>query len=203
VQQADSVVLVDLPVDDLQERMRQGKIYPPAQAARALDNFFRSDLLGRLRELALLQTASYSGDRAGAGDSEARAEVRLAVALPFDPAAARPLILRASRLAGRMNSRWFAVYVRRASEHPGRISAAEHRQFLENVELPISLGATVVTRESQDVVSTLIDFVRAERITLLVLARTRRSRIRRLFSSSVIERLLERGRGFDVVVADV
>lgn len=203
VRQADSVVLVDLPVEDLQERLRQGKIYPPEQAARALDNFFRSDLLARLRELALLQTATYSGERVVAAEAEATAEVRLAVALPFEPAVARPLILRASRLAGRMNSRWFAIYVRQEREHPARISAAEHRQLMENVELAIALGATVVTREAQDVVATLLEFVRAERITLLVLARPGQSRLRRFFSRGVVEGLLARGRGFDVVVVDV
>ena len=64
VREADSVVLVDLPVAELQERLRQGKIYPPEQAKRALENFFRTELLVRLRELALLQTATFSGRRA-------------------------------------------------------------------------------------------------------------------------------------------
>src|ERR1051326_4117659 len=74
VREADSVVLVDLPVAELQERLRHGKIYPPEQAARALENFFRTELLVRLRELALLQTATFSGrgapavGRGGAGE---------------------------------------------------------------------------------------------------------------------------------------
>src|SRR5205814_9900004 len=92
IRQAESVVIVDLPVPELQERLRQGKIYPPDQAQRALQNFFRTELLVKLRELALLQTADYSGREAPI--AEATGATRIAVALPFDPTAARALILR-------------------------------------------------------------------------------------------------------------
>src|SRR4029077_3177383 len=85
VREATSVILVDLPVPELQERLRQGKIYPPAQAQRALENFFRTELLVKLRELALLQTADYSGREFVAAD-DGSATPRIAVALPFDPA---------------------------------------------------------------------------------------------------------------------
>lgn len=194
VREADSVVLVDLPVAELQERLRQGKVYPPEQATRALQNFFRTDLLAYLRELALLQTATFSGTRA---------ELRLAVAVPFEPEIARPLVLRASRLAGRMNTRWYAVYVRQRRAHPENISAVQHRKLSENVQLAISLGATVVTRESEDVVGALLEFVASEGITMLVVGRpTRRGFVSRIVPSTV-HRLLERGRGFDIVIIDV
>ena len=106
VRGANSVVIVDLPVAELQERLRQGKIYPPEQARRALENFFRAEMLVKLRELALLETADYSGRDSATLDDSTSAP-RIAVALPFDPLLARSLILRASRLAGRMNTRWF------------------------------------------------------------------------------------------------
>ena len=126
IREADSVVLVDLPVAELQERLKQGKIYPPEQASRALENFFRTELLVRLRELALLQTATFSG-RGATVVVQGSAEVRLAVAVPFEPEIAKPLVLKASRLAGRMNTRWYAVYVRQRRTHPENISAEQHR----------------------------------------------------------------------------
>lgn len=195
VREADSVILVDLPVAELQERLRQGKIYPPEQAARALENFFRTELLVRLRELALLQTATFSG--------RASAEVRLAVAVPFEPEIARPLVLRASRLAGRMNTRWYAVYVRQRRAHIENITAEQHRKLSENVQLAISLGATVVTRESEDVIGALLDFARSEGITMLVVGRPTRSGVVSRIVPSTVHRLLERGRGFDIVIVDV
>jgi two-component system sensor histidine kinase KdpD len=202
IRDADSVVLVDIPVPELQERLREGKIYPPEQAARALENFFRSELLVRLRELALLQTATYSGVAGPVAEREPTAEVRLAVAVPFDPAIARPLILRASRLAGRMNTRWYAVYVRQRRAHPENISAEDHRKLSENVQLAISLGATVITRESEDVTGAILDFVRSERITVVVMGRPTRSPLMRRLVPSTVDRLLDRGGGFDIVLID-
>jgi two-component system sensor histidine kinase KdpD len=196
IREADTVVLVDIPVSELQERLRQGKIYPPEQAKRALDNFFRAGMLTRLRELALLQTATFTGG------SDASAEVRLAVAVPFDPAIARPLVLKASRLAGRMNTRWFAVYVRQQREHPRNITAEEHRKLSENVQLAISLGATVVTREAEDVAGALCEFANETRINLLVVGKPTRPGFFNRFAPSIVHKLLDRGRGFDLVIID-
>jgi two-component system, OmpR family, sensor histidine kinase KdpD len=195
VRDADSVVLVDLPVAELRERLKQGKIYPPDVAHRALENFFREEFLVRLRELALLQTADLTG-RAGA-------ELRLAVALPFEPEIARPLVLRGSRLAGRMNTRWYAVYVRQRRAHPENISAEQHRKLSENVQLAISLGATVITRESEDVAGALLEFVRSEGITMLVVGRPTRGGLVSRVMPSTVHKLLERGKGFDIVIVDV
>ncbi|HEX3069812.1 MAG TPA: universal stress protein [Thermoanaerobaculia bacterium] len=200
VREADSVILVDLPVAELQERLRQGKIYPPDQATRALDNFFRTELLVRLRELALLQTATFSGAPVVV---QGAAEVRLAVALPFEPVIAKSLVLRASRLAGRMNTRWYAVYVRQRRAHPENISAEQHRKLSDNVQLAISLGATVVTRESEDVAGALLEFAKSEGITMLVVGRPTRSGLVSRVVPSTVHRLLERGRGFDIVIVDV
>jgi len=200
VREADSVILVDLPVAELQERLRQGKIYPPEQATRALDNFFRTELLVRLRELALLQTATFSGAPVVV---QGAAELRLAVALPFEPLIAKSLVLRASRLAGRMNTRWYAVYVRQRRAHPENISAEQHRKLSDNVQLAISLGATVVTRESEDVAGALLDFAKSEGITMFVVGRPTRSGLVSRVVPSTVHRLLERGRGFDIVIVDV
>jgi len=200
VREADSVVLVDIPVSELQERLRLGKIYPPEQAARALDHFFRAEMLDRLRELALLQTATLTGRNGVASDRST--DVRLAVAVPFDPEIARPLVLRASRLAGRMNTRWFALYVRQRRSHPENLDAEQHRKLSENVQLALSLGATVITRESEDIAGAILDFVQSERITVLVVGKpTRPSLVGRILPS-IVHKLLTRGRGFDLVVID-
>lgn len=200
IQHAHAVILVDLPVVELQDRLRQGKIYPPDQAARALEHFFRTELLVRLRELALLQTATYSGAPVVV---QGGAEVRLAVAVPFEPEIAQPLVLRASRLAGRMNTRWYAVYVRQRRSHPENITAEQHRKLSENVQLAISLGATVVTRQSEDVAGALLDFVKTERISMLVVGRPARNGLISRVLPGTVHKLLDAGRGFDLVVVDI
>lgn len=196
IRQASSVILVDLPVPELQERLRQGKIYPPEQARRALENFFRSELLVKLRELALLQTADYSGQ-----EPASAATPRLAVALPFDPAIARALILRGSRIAGRMNTRWFAIYVRRRRDGAEHMTAQQHRLLTENVQLAMSLGASVVIREAEDVVQTIVDIIREEGVSLLVVGRPSRHGLLGRMSPGIVQRLQER-KGFDLLIAD-
>lgn len=201
IREASSVILVDLPVPELQERLRQGKIYPPEQAKRALENFFRAELLVKLRELALLQTADYSGQESVVVDDAARA-ARIAVALPFDAAVARTLILRGSRLAGRMNTRWLAVYVRRRRDHAEHMSAEQHRLLTENVQLAMSLGASIVIRESEDVVAALLDVVRQSNIRLLVVGRSARAALLNRVSPGIVQRLQE-AKGFDLLIADL
>lgn len=203
IREANSVVLVDVPVPELQERLRQGKIYPPEQAKRALENFFRTELLVRLRELALLQTADYSGRDLPIDVSSAAAESRIAVAVPFDPTVAKPLILRASRLAGRMNTKWFALYVRRERDHPERMSATQHRLLTENVQLAMSLGASVVFKESEDVIGTICDFLRSEKIGLLVVGQPTRRGLAARLSPGIVNLILERMSGFDILVVEV
>ena len=193
VREAANVVLVDLPVPELLERLKQGKIYPPEQARRALDNFFRSELLVKLRELALLQTADYSGQVDGVS--------RIAVALPFDPVVARALILRGSRLAGRMNTRWFALDIRRRRDHAENMTAEQHRLLTENVQLAMSLGASVVIRESEDIVGTILDVIRDEKISLLVVGRPSRRGVIGRISPGIVHQLQE-AKGFDLLIAD-
>lgn len=205
VRRADSVVLIDIPVPELQERLRQGKIYPPDQAKLALQNFFRAELLVRLRELALLQTAELPGRTTTgiAAEEEKEPRARVAVAIPFEPDLARALILRASRVAGRMNTGWFVLYVRQRKEHPQNVSAQEHRRLSENVQLAMSLGATVVTRESEDVVGTILDFLMSEHISLLLVGRptVHKGLIRRVVPST-LDRLIDRASGVDIFVVD-
>ncbi len=154
IRDADAIVNVDLPGPELRDRLRQGKIYPPAQAEAALENFFREDNLRALRELALRETAEnvdHGPTETGGSLPGIAPAIRVAVALPLDPVAARVLIRRGSRMAGRMNTRWYALYVRRKRDRPENLSASRHRELTENIQLAMTLGATIVYRESEDV----------------------------------------------------
>ncbi len=204
IREADTVINVDLPVSELRERISQGKVYAPERAEHALNNFFREEILTRLRELALLQTAEHTeresfehemGEAAGAF-------ARVAVALPFDPAVARQLILKGSRVAGRMNTRWFGIYVRRRRDQPENMTAEEHRLLTENVELAMSLGANIVFRRSEDVAGSLLEFVREQRIGLLVVGRASRSAWIDRIAPGIVSRLQRAAGGFDLLVAD-
>lgn len=202
IREADSVIVIDLPIRELRERMRAGKIYPGEQAQRALDHFFQEKTLLRLRELALLQTADYVDTETGGPQVDDSGAIKIAVAIPFDPIIARALLLRASRIAGRMNTRWYALYVRRARDHPERMSSQQHRQLADNVQLAMSLGASVISRESEDVVAAILDFIAREDISLLVVGKpTRRGFIGRL-APGIVQRLLESESQCDILVVE-
>ncbi|KAA0256015.1 MAG: histidine kinase [Acidobacteria bacterium] len=205
VRDADALVVVDLPVEELRERIRDGKVYAAEKAEQALANFFTEEKLTRLRELTLFQTADHieAETQESAAAESAAPQARVAAAIPLDPDVGRRLILRASRVAGRMNTRWFAVHVRRSRERPERLSAREHRQLTENVQLAMTLGATVVFRESDDVVGTLLRFAEEENVgVLLVGAPSRRGALARV-APGIVARLVDRADGLDVLVTDV
>ena len=206
IREADAVVNVDLPVPELRDRLKQGKVYPAAQALVALENFFREENLKSLRELALRETAENvdHGPTGTSGSFPAIAPpIRVAVALPLDPVIARSLIRRGSRMAGRMNTRWYALYVRRKRDRPENLSAARHRELTENIQLAMTLGATVVYRESEDVAAAILDFVREERVGVLVVGRPSRKGLKGRLAPGIVQRVLENADGIDVMVADI
>ncbi len=126
---------------------------------------------------------------------------RVAVAMPLDPETGRRLILRGSRVAGRMNTRWFALHVRRARERPERLSARQHRALTENVELAMTLGATVVVREAEDVAAEVLRFVKDENVGIVIVGTPSRRGLAARLLPGTVDRILARAEGFDLLVA--
>lgn len=207
VAQADQVVNVDLSAEDLRQRLRDGKIYKPEKIESALANFFTDENLSSLRELALREVAS-SVDRAREGSSRRvdsasavpKAVDRLMVCLSSDPRLSRLLLRKASRIAGRLNSDWYCVYVQTSAESADRIDATVQRKLVDNLQFAQSLGADVVKLVGDDVAAALARFADERRVSLAVVGQTRRSRWHRLRRGSVVERLIEFRAGLDVLV---
>jgi two-component system sensor histidine kinase KdpD len=171
---ADEVVLVDIPADELLERLKAGKVYVPHQAERAANNFFRKGNLMALRELALRRTA----DRVE-GDVQAyRVEKSiesvwktangLLTCIGPGPGAER-VVRAAARLAGQLNAEWHAVYV----ETPGlqRLPAARREKILGTLSLAKELGATTAVIADADVAMSVIDYARSHNLSKLVIGR--------------------------------
>jgi len=201
LRQADAVVNVDLPSEELRERLRAGKIYPRERIETALENFFTEENLASLRELAMRQIADrLEAERRGT-DKLALAETvgtKAMVAISSNPETTRRLLRRASALAGRLNTNWFAVYVRTPRDGPQRMSARDHRLLSENVTLAMELGARVVWLSAEDVASELLRFAREHGITLAIFGKSRRPPWRRAIGAGPIERFQRLGTGVDV-----
>ena len=202
LRQADAVVNVDLPSEELRQRLMAGKIYPSERINAALENFFREENLASLRELAMRQIADrLEAERRGIekkGEPEA-VGTKVMVAMSSNAETTRLLLRRASSLAGKLNTNWYAVYVRTPKESPQRISAREHRLLSENVTLAMELGAKVVWLAGEDVAAELSRFAREEGVTLVILGKSRRPWWSRLFRRRPIDVLSRTGTGMDVL----
>jgi len=201
LKQADQVVNLDLAVEDLQDRLRSGKIYAPEKIPWALQNFFKDQNLATLRELALREVAE-SLDRAGAakGAPEVKASGRVMVCLASNPPRAKALLSRGSRLAGRLNTDWFVVYVETPEEAPHLIDSEAQRHLLANIEKAKELGAEVVRLKSGDPAQALLDFARTHGIAHVIVGRSVQPWWRQVLRGSILTRLIREGADFDLHV---
>jgi two-component system, OmpR family, sensor histidine kinase KdpD len=208
VQEADQVVTVDLSVDDLMERLKTGKIYAEDKIPWALEHFFKIANLSTLRELSLLEVAESLGRRQPSGPDDLellgrtapRALGRVMVCMASASPRARTLLRKGSRMAGRLNTHWFVVYVETPGEAPTRIDAETQRHLLEHFQKARELGAEVVRLQASDPVAALLDFARSHGVGHLVIGRSQQPWWRNLLGRSVTHRIIEEAAGFDVHV---
>lgn len=203
---ADQVVTVDLAVEDLLERLKAGKIYAGDKIDWALTHFFKDANLATLRELVLREVAESveraatpgtpNGARAGPRLGAARVMVCVASASPR----ARELLRRGSRMAGRLNSDWYMVYVETPGEDPMNIDSTAQRQLHDAVALARELGAEVVKLKAHDPASAVLDFARSHNVSDIVVGRPSASWLSRMRRRDVVRRLLEEAEGFDLHV---
>jgi len=205
VASADQVVNIDLPAEDLLERLQAGKIYPQERVQRAMANFFTQKNLSRLREMTLSETANFLDrkQRQSAGDDAPQQPALGLVAVAIsshgpDPGA---LLRKTARLAAQLNAPWFAVYVRTPQESPTNIDAAVQRGVTETLEIAQKMGGTVIVLKNEDVAQALISFVREYGITHLILGRPGRKQLWRRFAPSLHETLIDELQGVDIVIA--
>lgn len=204
IRRADEVVNVDVSVDTLRTRLRQGKIYGVEKIEQSLNNFFRKGNLSALRELSLRQVAEDQSVKAQ--DYRAREGLEHAV-IPdkvmvcmASRGSAKKLLRSGSRMAGRLASDWYAVYVETAREEPGRIKPEDYAALTENIRFAEELGARVVRLKARNVADALVDFARREGITHVIFGQSARSRWDILLRGSVINRFLHEVRDATVQV---
>jgi len=191
---ADEVINVDVTVEELRHRLREGKIYRPEKVEQALSHFFRKGNLSTLRELALRAVADEVGEKAATyrareGLEPALIPERVMVCMSSNALAPR-VIRTGSRIAGRLGARWYAVYVETPREKPGRIDANDAEALQENIRLAESLGATVVRVRADRPSDGLIAFAQREGVTHVIFGQSARSRLELVWRGSTLDRFL-------------
>jgi two-component system sensor histidine kinase KdpD len=203
LKRADEVVNIDLTVEELRSRLRQGKIYAPEKVEQSLANFFRKGNLSMLRELALRTTAEQVGNRAAEyrrtqGLEQAPMPEKVMVCLSTRPGTER-LLRVGARVAGRLASNWYAVYVTRPDDKGHSDPEAYHR-LEEYQRMARDLGAKVVSLTDRNVSDALIRFAQQENISHVVFGQSVRSRWDILLGGSVLNRFLSEVRDVTVQV---
>jgi two-component system sensor histidine kinase KdpD len=194
LERADEVVNVDVTVEELRNRLRQGNIYKPEKVEQALTNFFRKGNLSMLRELALRAVADEVGEKAASYRTREGLEPALIperVMVCMSSNAAAPRVLRTgARIAGRLGAKWYAVYVETPQERPGKIKADDSDALKQNIQLAESLGATVVRVKAEKPADGLIAFAQREGITHVIFGQSARTRLEVLLKGSTLNRFL-------------
>lgn len=201
--QADSIEVVDIAPEDLIKRLKEGKVYVPDQAAKAVHHFFAPGNLTALRELALRKAAdqvdgqmlSYMQSHAIAGPWPTRDRIMVCIS----PSPLMPRLVRtARRIAERRRAPWIVLYV----ETPihDRLSDAEKTQINRALTLAEEFGAEVVTVAGSNVPAEIIRQARQRNVTEIVVAQSHRSRLVNRLRGTLTDRLVELGDGINIHV---
>jgi two-component system sensor histidine kinase KdpD len=194
LERANEVINVDVTVEELRNRLREGKIYRPEKVEQALTNFFRKGNLSTLRELALRAVADEVGEKAASyrareGLEPALIPERVMVCMSSNALAPR-VIRTGARIAGRLGSKWYAVYVETPREKPDRIKSQDADALQQNIRLAESLGATVVRVRAERPSEGLVAFAQREGITHVIFGQSARSRWELLRHGSTLNTFL-------------
>jgi len=200
-ERADEVELVDLPPDDLLERLREGKVYLPQQAERAIRSFFRKGNLIALRELALRRTAErvdaqmrdYREDQAIR--DVWRAGERVLVCIGPTPLA-EPLIRAGKRLASSLHADWIVAYIE--TPQLQRLAPAARDEVLGYLRLAEELGADTVTLSAPEMSAAILEYAREKNVSKIVFGKPTRTGWRRWLLGSVVDVVVREAHDFDV-----
>jgi two-component system sensor histidine kinase KdpD len=203
IDEASEIEVVDLTPSELLQRLRDGKVYVPDMAARAIEQFFNEGNLYALRELTLRRAAerideqmlAYMQTRAIPGPWAAGENILVSVG--SSPLSER-LVRTARRQADRMGAQWTAIYIETPAHY--RLSKEAKEQLTRTLQLAGKLGATTVTVFGLNIATTVIDYARRHNITRIIIGKTLRPRWQEYVFGSVVDQLIHYSGNIDIYV---
>src|SRR5579862_613504 len=207
IAKADQIVNIDVTVEELRSRLREGKIYPAAQVEQALKNFFKPSNLTSLRELTLREVArglnrqrEEQESRRREGGRRRQVFERVMVGLSSNPEDGKRLLQKAARIAGQLNADWYAVHVETPAESVRKIDTRSFVALLDNINLAGELGAETVWLKAPDPVKAMLDYAREHGVEKIIIGRTHQPLWKRLLRKDVTERFLSEAKELDIEV---
>jgi len=204
VAQAEQIINIDLPAEDLIERLKAGKIYALDRVEQAMGNFFTETNLTRLREITFSEVANFLDRRQRLlkPDSNKPSSMsKVMVAISSQGPHPETLLRKTARLANQLNAEWYVVYVRTDKEAPNKILAETHCRLTDTLEIAQKMGGTVLILKSNDIVAALTSFTREYGITQVVMGKSNPRKGWRRFSPSFVDRLSVNLPGVDIILS--
>ncbi|MCK9279660.1 MAG: hypothetical protein M0P71_03480 [Melioribacteraceae bacterium] len=173
IHDADEVVNVDLTIEELIKRLKEGRIYEHSNVSLALKHFFQTEKLLQLRDLTLKEVSRQVERkmvREISLDSRNKIDT-IVTALSSNYKTGRKLIRKSSRLAEIYNSKWFVIYVQTSKESMDKIETTLQRMLLNNFKLAAELGAQVVELSNDSVAKAIVDFAKVKEAVLIIIGK--------------------------------
>jgi two-component system sensor histidine kinase KdpD len=189
---ADEVVNIDLTSEDLISRLKEGKIYTQDKIQTALTNFFKSDQILQLRELALKEVASQVVRKVEneVPKNLALKHEKLLACISSNDKTAKIVIRKAARLASYYNGSWYVLYVETPKESPNKIALDKQRHLINNFKLATQLGAEVIKIESSNITDAMLKIVDQKSITTVCIGKPHFNLFKVILSTTIFRRLL-------------
>jgi two-component system sensor histidine kinase KdpD len=189
---ADEVVNIDLTSEDLIDRLKEGKIYSEDKIQTALSNFFKSDQILQLRELALKEVASQVVRKVEneVPKTQALRHEKLLACISSNDRTAKIVIRKTARLASYYNSDWYVLYVQLPKESSDKIALDKQRHLINNFKLATQLGAEVIKIESNNITDTMLKVVEQKQITTVCIGKPHFNLFKVILSTTIFNRLL-------------
>jgi two-component system, OmpR family, sensor histidine kinase KdpD len=194
LRQADEVVNIDLTADELITRLKEGKIYTPDKIDIAMKNFFQSERILQLRELALKEVATQV-ERKIQTELPRNAHLRteqFMACITSNHQIAGKVIRKTARLASYYNSKWVVLYVQTPKEDGNRIGLAAQRHLINNFKLATELGAEVIRTKNSKIAKGIIEMVEKNEITTICIGKPHLNLFNVIMNTAVFNQLLNK-----------
>ena len=191
---ADEVVNIDLTADELILRLKEGKIYQAEKIETALNNFFKSDHILQLRELALKEVASQVERKVENEVTKTNSikHERFLACISSNEKTAKNVIRKTARLANYYHGKWYVLYVQTPKENSDKIALDKQRHLINNFKLATELGAEIIKVESTSVSKAIIDQASERKITTICVGKPHLNLFKIILATNVFNELLKK-----------
>ena len=194
IAQADEVVNIDLTADELIARLKEGKIYQSDKIATALGNFFKSENILQLRELALKEVASQVERKVETEVTKPNAlrHERFLACISSNETTSKNVIRKTARLANYYNSKWYVLYVQTPQESADKIALHKQRHLINNFKLATELGAEIIKVQHTAIARAIIEQAELRNATTICIGKPHLNLIKIILATNVFNQLLEK-----------